>query len=249
MPRSRLEGAGGEGPAPRKRASGSKAESQRGLWKLFAYPVLFAIVSFALVYGLIATQMRTYTDILGMVMDAPPQATERILFSSPTPDGGGLESSVPVPQLETIPVSSIVRPQTGEMYAKLTVEGTNIADAPVYWGDNDAQLNKGVGTYVSGWLPGFGRTVMMAGHRNTVFKDLGSAEIGGLITVQTHYETYVYRIIETAVFGMNDTSAYDFKRKEENLILYTCYPFGGIAPAKQRYFVYAEPVSGKSIAR
>ena len=142
-----------------------------------------------------------------------------------------------------IPLSSIQLPQQGDQYARITIENTAV-DAPVYYGDDVRQLNLGVGTYMFGYLPGQGRTIMMAAHTNTWFSDLGSAQIGDTITVETYYGVYEYEIVDTQVKDCEDSSAYDFSRTDENIILYTCYPFGTIGFTRDRYFVYGEYRSG-----
>ena len=147
-----------------------------------------------------------------------------------------------------IKASDIVIPQPGDLYANITISGTSV-DSPVFWGDSERELNKGVGTYMGGWLPGWGRTVMMAGHRSGEFADLRSVEVGAIITIKTHYETYTYEVVSTAVFHMNDKSSYDFLREDENIILYTCYPFDRIGAATERFFVYGEPLTGIPVAR
>jgi len=52
-----------------------------------------------------------------------------------------------------------------------------------------------------------------------------------------------------AVHHMHDTSSYDLLRDEENLILYTCYPFDRVGAAVERLFVYGEPLTGMPVAR
>ncbi len=142
-----------------------------------------------------------------------------------------------------IPLSSIQLPQQGDQYARITIENTSV-DAPVFYGDDARQLNQGVGTYMYGYLPGQGRTIMMAAHTNTWFSDLGSAKIGDTITVETYYGVYEYEIVDAQVKDCEDSSAYDFSRTDENIILYTCYPFGTIGFTRDRYFVYGEYRSG-----
>jgi len=144
--------------------------------------------------------------------------------------------------------SDIGIPGWGDLYAHITISGTTV-DSPVYWGDTEDILNKGVGTYPNGWLPGFGRTVMMAGHRGTDFYDFRSLEIGAIITIVTHYETYTYEVVRMSVHKPTNTEAFDFRRNDENLILYTCYPFDFIGAARERLFVYGEPRTGTPVAR
>ena len=44
-----------------------------------------------------------------------------------------------------------------------------------------------------------------------------------------------------------DTTAYDLEADEENLIMYTCYPFGTTNYTDERFFVYCDYVSGPTI--
>ena len=70
---------------------------------------------------------------------------------------------------------------------------------------------------------------------------------GSLIHIDTHYGSYVYRVTEMKLADYQDTTTYDFTRTDENLILYTCYPFDAFGFTPERYFVYAEYVSGPMI--
>jgi sortase A len=108
----------------------------------------------------------------------------------------------------------------------------------------------GVGTYnghPGAYIPGSGRTVLLAGHANTVFNRLGELRPGDLIHIDTSYGRYRYRVTDTGITKDTDTTAYDFTRTYENLILYTCYPFDTFGLTNYRYFVYAEYLSGPKL--
>lgn len=75
----------------------------------------------------------------------------------------------------------------------------------------------------SAGLPGEGKTILLSGHNNTFFNDLQHAEEGATVTITTHYGVYTYEVTETKILDYQDSSAYDFSREDENLILYTCY--------------------------
>lgn len=154
------------------------------------------------------------------------------------------EAQPPAP--EVLPMSQITYPQKGDRYGQITVEGTNV-DAPLYYGDSTKQLNKGVATYAdssSAGIPGDQRTILLAGHNNTFFNGLQDVQEGALVYISTHYGEYVYRVTEMKIADYQDTTTYDFSRTDENLIMYTCYPFDALGFTPQRYFVYAEYVSG-----
>ena len=89
-----------------------------------------------------------------------------------------------------------------------------------------------------------GKTILLAGHNNTFFNDLQHAEVGATVTITTHYGVYTYEVTEMKVMDYQDETSYDFSRTDENLILYTCYPFDALGFTPNRYFVYAKYVSG-----
>ena len=93
-------------------------------------------------------------------------------------------------------------------------------------------------------IPGEGKTILLAGHNNTFFNDLQHAEAGATVTITTHYGVYTYEVTGTEILDYQDETAYDFTRTDENLILYTCYPFDALGFTPNRFFVYAKYVSG-----
>ncbi|MDR3238854.1 MAG: class D sortase [Clostridiales bacterium] len=140
-------------------------------------------------------------------------------------------------------------PAEGERYGEI-ICGTAGIDAPLYYGDTAKELKAGVGTYIGhtgAYIPGAGRTILLAGHTNTVFRRLGELEIGDKIQINTSYGQYEYEVNDSRVTTDTDSTAYDFTRIDENLILYTCYPFNYLGLTNQRYFVYAEYISGPQL--
>ena len=203
-------------------------------------PVAFALVTLALLLGLSQVFLAPYLGLWNWFLS---------VNVSNESDPADLLSTAVKPETddaETIPLSSITYPNEGDRYATITIEGTEV-NAPVYYGDNTTILNQGVGTYKDdsrAGIPGESKTILLAGHNNTFFNDLQSVEVGDVVTIETHYGTYTYTVEECKVLEYNDTSAYDFTRTDENLILYTCYPFDALGFTSQRYFVYASYTSG-----
>ena len=120
-------------------------------------------------------------------------------------------------------------------------------DCNLYYGDSERELSAGAGTYTGGKIPGEGGTVLIAGHTGTYFRDFESAQLGADIAIETRYGTYHYTISDMRVVEETDASAYDLAADEENIILYTCYPFGQLSTTPYRYFIYGTPVSGPQI--
>lgn len=137
-------------------------------------------------------------------------------------------------------------PEAGDYLGHLTVSGTAV-DCDVYYGDSETEFQKGAGTYKGAKIPGEGGTILMGAHTNTYFRDFESAEIGADVTLTTSYGEYHYVITDMKVATDTDTTAYDLEADEENLIMYTCYPFGTLNYTDERFFVYCDYVSGPEI--
>ncbi len=131
----------------------------------------------------------------------------------------------------------------GDKLGTVRVEGTEI-DCDLYWGDGDAQFDAGAGCHASDGcvLPGENGTVFVGGHTGTYFADLGSAEVGDRIYLDTDWGNFVYEITEMQVIYETDIDKVRWGAEEPSCILYTCYPFGILTHTDRRYAVYADPV-------
>lgn len=137
-------------------------------------------------------------------------------------------------------------PVYSNMFGELIIEDCGI-NANLFFGDGDVSLRNGVGVYNGSFIPGYGRTILVAGHNNTYFNGLKYAEKGQKVTIKTSYGNYEYEITDMAVKDKNDGTAYDLSADYENLVMYTCYPFDELGLTSQRYFVYAKYLSGPRI--
>ena len=147
---------------------------------------------------------------------------------------------------DKLPISEIQYPKTGEQFGELIIEDCSIENK-LFFGDGSVPLRNGVGVYNGSFIPGYGKTILVAGHNNTYFNGLKNAEAGQKVTIRTSYGNYTYEITDTAVKKATDTSAYDLSADKENLIMYTCYPFDELGLTDKRFFVYAKYVSGPQI--
>ena len=137
-------------------------------------------------------------------------------------------------ELETIPARTLIIEECG-------------IDVPLFFGDDDVALRNGVGIYAGSFIPGYGGTILIAGHNNTYFNGLKNASKGQIVKIKTSYGNYQYRINDIAVKKATDGSAYDLSAPRENLIMYTCYPFDELGLTPWRCFVYGEFVSGPQV--
>lgn len=209
-------------------------------------PLALAAVTAALLAALSFVLLQPYQTMIGWFFDntASSQPQDLLAQAGTVIDGGTTADAAAQP--ESIPFSSITYPVVGDRYATITISGTNV-NAPVYYGDTTRILNQGVGTYMDNGgagLPGESKTILLSGHNNTFFNDLQHAEVGATVTITTHYGVYTYEVTETKILDYQDDSAYDFSREDENLILYTCYPFDALGFTPDRFFVYAKYISG-----
>lgn len=131
----------------------------------------------------------------------------------------------------------------GDKLGTVRVEGTEI-DCDLYWDDGNAQFDAGAGCHASDGcvLPGENGTVFVGGHTGTYFADLGSAEVGDRIYLDTDWGNFVYEITEMQVIYETDIDKVRWGAEEPSCILYTCYPFGILTHTDRRYAVYADPV-------
>lgn len=150
------------------------------------------------------------------------------------------------PKKETVSISSFTFPSYDNQFGELIIEDCQI-NAKLFFGDSNMALRNGVGIYNGSSIPGYGKTILVAGHNNTYFNGLKYAKKGQIIKIRTNYGNYQYEITDMQIKDMEDRSAYDLKADYENLILYTCYPFDELGLTPNRFFVYAKPVSGPSI--
>lgn len=206
---------------------------------------------FAAVIALQVVAVALFAAFFVRLVTAPPAAEPAPTATpaptaAPTPTPSPTPQPTPEPTPETVVLASY--PQTGDKIGHLTISGT-VVDCDVFWGDSEAQFAQGAGIYTGSHIPGEGGTILMASHTGTYFRDLESVAEGADITITTDYGEYHYTVTKMAVVQETDTSAYDLDATEENIILYTCYPFGILTRTTQRYFVYGDLVSGPVVVQ
>ena len=87
----------------------------------------------------------------------------------------------------------------------------------------------------------------MGGHTNTYFRDLEKVEVGDEVRLSLCYGEYVYQITDWKIARADDADAYDLHPEQEQLVLYTCYPFGALYETPMRYFLFGRLVSGPTV--
>lgn len=142
----------------------------------------------------------------------------------------------------TIDRSEIKVPELETTYGGISCERIALT-APIFYGDSDITFQNGVGQSPFGAMPGEGKPILIGGHDGTFFAPLEQIVIGDVISIVTDYGKLEYEVITTRIADAKDTTAYDLSQEKEQLILYTCYPFGQlIGNRSERYYVYCNRI-------
>ncbi|WP_423799552.1 class D sortase [Neobacillus sp. SAB-20_R2A] len=114
-------------------------------------------------------------------------------------------------------------------------------DLAIYEGADEDSLEKGVGHHRATAFPGQGEQILLAGHRDTVFRKFGELKPGDVFILEFPYGTFKYKMASSKIVDKNDRTIIRKAGKEE-LVLSTCYPFHFVGKAPKRYIIYAYPV-------
>jgi hypothetical protein len=108
----------------------------------------------------------------------------------------------------------------------------------IFQGTGSIELKKGVGHYLQSVMPGLSDNSVLAGHRDTVFSNLGKVKIGAFVVIATQDGTFIYKVNRIRIVNKNDRTVI-VPTAGATLTLSTCYPFRFIGSAPQRYVVSA----------
>ena len=109
----------------------------------------------------------------------------------------------------------------------------------IFEGTEAKQLDKGVGHYVKSVMPGVSDNSVLAGHRDTVFAELGKVKLGELIKIRVREGNFTYKVSAIRIVDKNDRTVI-VPTPEATLTLSTCFPFSYIGNAPKRYIVSAK---------
>lgn len=203
-------------------------------------PLFFTIIGYGVVYVAALPLINTISSVTNLIT-----STTEPVFNTE------LKSIYDIPASEdaqktSVSISEITMPENETLYGHISCKRISL-DAPLYFGDTNSVLKSGVGQYSGTSLPGFGRPLLLAAHNTTYFLPLEDIEAGDIVTITTTYGVYKYEITDMQVADKNDASAYDLAQDQEQLIMYTCYPFNTLGDLENRYFVYGDKISGPTV--
>ena len=128
---------------------------------------------------------------------------------------------------------------TGGVIGKLVIPRITIS-AMVIEGTDQGSLLRAVGHIPGTAFPGDSGTVGLAGHRDTFFRFLKGIRRGDAILFETVRGTYQYRVTDMKVVEPTDIDVLE-PTTHPILVLVTCYPFGFLGHAPERFVVTARP--------
>jgi sortase A len=135
----------------------------------------------------------------------------------------------------------------GDAVGEIRIPRLGLA-AIVVQGDSPAILQRAVGHLVGSALPGEVGNVVLAGHRDTFFRPLKGTRVGDAITVRTRDGDFEYRVEATAVVPPSHVEVLQ-PTGGRTLTLITCFPFGYLGSAPDRFIVRARATEGRATIR
>lgn len=131
----------------------------------------------------------------------------------------------------TAPVEAILDP--GSALGTIEIPEAGI-DAVILEGVDPAALRRGVGHFPATGLPGTSGNFALAAHRDTFFRGLRHLQVGHRVQITTPQGTFIYRIEHTRIVEPTAIEILD-DQAVPTLTLITCYPFGYLGSAPQRF--------------
>lgn len=213
--------------------------ASKGLLKLLPFALFFAAAMLCSLY-LFSTVLEESAYFALLVGDRP-------ISQDAEENGTGF-----VPGAATDKLPSI---RYGKQFAQLNVswEGGawDIKNVPVYLGNDKKILKKGAGMSFSSGFPGQGQRVIISSHVTREFAQLEDTPHGAIVTVETSYGPYQYRVVDKVTFeGTQRDYISPSTKYGEQLIIYTCYPRDNDGRRRtERCALICEKISGLEVSR
>lgn len=168
-----------------------------------------------------------------------PELTTQSGTSSATPNSS--QTSMPTDVESSLPTASATQGHASSR----PEQGIGTIYFPTLWqkysvfeGVTTAELRRGVGHLTSTKLPGQGGNAVLAGHRETVFRDIGQLRKGDVIEYQANGKKLRFRVAGHQIVD-DENREVSARTSFERLTLVTCYPFNTVGWAPSRYVVTA----------
>jgi len=183
----------------------------------------------------ILTVVASLCLMIGLWIPAKAWVAQQMLERAWAETSAGMGREKPWPWADTWPVARLTLPTLSESFVVLEgVSGQSLAFGP--------------GHLAASAAPGKPGTVVIAGHRDTVFRELGKLKPGDPIRLAPPLKApVVYRVVRARVVDSRKRELQLDSRNAgapDRLLLITCYPFDAVRPGGPlRYVVEARRVA------
>lgn len=92
-------------------------------------------------------------------------------------------------------------------------------------------------------LPGEGKNIVIAGHKENISEYLKQLEVGDEMQLDTSTGTYNYEVEDIEIVDQDDTGILENSTNEKQLLIYTCYPFEWWSQNNQRYVLKSKRIN------
>jgi sortase A len=128
----------------------------------------------------------------------------------------------------------------GSLVGRIDIPRLDLS-AVVFEGTSDDTLSRGVGHLRGSAGPGERGNLVLAGHRDTFFRELRNIRQGDEVTIKGPDGEFAYQVESTEIVEPDQTEV--LKPSDgATLTLITCYPFRYIGNAPERFIVRATKV-------
>lgn len=128
----------------------------------------------------------------------------------------------------------------GEVIGEIAVARLDLK-AIVVQGDSPRVLRHAVGHISETALPGEIGNVALEAHRDTFFYPLRDIRQGDIVTLNVPGQQFRYEVDSTLVVSPSESGVLQHSSRRE-LTLITCFPFGYVGPAPNRFVVHAREI-------
>jgi len=132
----------------------------------------------------------------------------------------------------------------GDLFGTIRIPSVDI-EVGAYQGDSEEEFRLGAGHGISSYFPGQGGNIVLASHRTSYFRNFESLKTGDLVEFETTYGQFTYEIREIKILDSKDFGLITKATEQEQLTMYTCYPFTYIGNAPQRYAVFCDLIESE----
>jgi sortase A len=129
------------------------------------------------------------------------------------------------------------RPVIGDVLGELQVPRIGLK-AIVVEGDSSKLLRRAVGHVPDTALPGQSGNIALAGHRDSLFRPLRLIRQGDLVIFGVKDQRFQYEVQSTEIVSPENVAVLQPTLAHE-LTLITCFPFGYVGAAPNRFIVHA----------